>query len=95
MIKVARCTSQSKSQLPIIPAYEFTVNKIQGQSLERVIVDLRSAKSSQALYVSGYILAVLRWFPSTQVEKCLSPAFRNEFQRLEQLDEITRQQFTL
>jgi ATP-dependent DNA helicase PIF1 len=91
----------SRCQLPIIPAYVFTANKIQGQSLKKAIVDLKSAKSSQALYVmvsraiSLNNLAILRWFPSTHVEKRLSPSFRNEFQRLDQLDETTKRNFAL
>jgi ATP-dependent DNA helicase PIF1 len=86
-------------QLPLLPAYAFTVNKIQGQSLEKAIVDLRSAKGTQALYVmisratALENLAVLRWFPSTNVDRRLSEAYRNEFERLQLLDERTNLEF--
>ena len=38
----------SRTQLPLLPAYVFTANKIQGQSLKYAIVNLANAK---ALYV--------------------------------------------
>jgi ATP-dependent exoDNAse (exonuclease V) alpha subunit len=66
---------QIQVQHPLLPAYTFTVNKIQGQSLEKAIVDLQSAKGMQALYVmisratALENLAVLRWFPSTNVDR--------------------------
>jgi hypothetical protein len=34
-------------------------------------------------------LAVLRWFPSTNVDRRLSEAHQNEFERLQLLDELT------
>ena len=33
----------SRTQLPLLPAYMFMVNKIQGKSLEYALVDLKSA----------------------------------------------------
>ncbi len=86
----------SRSQLPLLPAYAYTVNKIQGQSLQHALIDLKSTHGTQALYVmisravSLQNLAVTRWFPSTNVNRCLSQAYRNEFDRLQNLDEETR-----
>src|ERR1700733_16266136 len=41
----------SRSQLQLLPAYAYTTNKIQGQSLKHALVDLKSARGTQALYV--------------------------------------------
>ena len=57
------------------------------------LVDLKSARGTQALYVmisravSLKNLAVTRWFSSMNVNRCLSQAYRNEFDRLHNLDE--------
>jgi len=59
----------SRSQLPLLPAYTYTANKIQGQSLKHALVDLNSAWGTQALYVmiSHTLaldnLAITHWFP--------------------------------
>ena len=89
----------SRSQLPLLPAYAYTANKIKGQSLQYALVDLKSTCGTQALYVmilravSLNNLAVIRWFPSTNVNRCLSQVYRNEFDRLQKLDEETRLDF--
>jgi len=89
----------SRSQLPLLPTYAYTANKIQGQSLQYALVDLKSARGTQALYVmisraiSLNNLAVICWFPSTNVNRRLSQAYRNEFNRLQKLDEETRLNF--
>ena len=78
----------SRTQLPLVLAYAFTANKIQGQSLKLALVDLKSAKGTQALYVmisqavSSDNLAVMRWFPSGNVDRRLSPEYRNEFKSI-------------
>jgi len=88
----------SRSQLPLLPAYAYTANKIRGQSLKHALVDLKSARGTQALHVmiSRAValdkLAITRWFPSTNVNRQLSQAYRNEFDRLEKLDRQTEQQ---
>jgi len=43
--------SISRSQSPLLPAYAYMVNKIQGQSLQCTLLDLKSAHGTQALYV--------------------------------------------
>jgi hypothetical protein len=83
----------SRSQLPLVPAYAYTANKIQGQLLQHALVDLKSACSTQTLYVmisrvvSLENLGVLRWFPPTNLNCRLSQAYINEFERLKVLDE--------
>jgi|SRR5882762_3024446 len=87
------------SHSPLLPAYAFTVNKIRGQSLEYALIDLKSARGTQGLYVmiswaiSLENLAVIRWFPPTNVDQRLSPEYRNEFERLRVLDEHTKNEF--
>ena len=41
----------SRRQLPIVPAYAMTVFKAQGKSFTRVIADVESCRSLQAVYV--------------------------------------------
>ena len=89
----------SRSQLPLVPAYAYTANKIQGQSLKYVLVDLKSACRTQALYVmisraiSLENLTIMCWFPSTNLDQRLSPIYRNEFECLEKLDERTTAEY--
>lgn len=89
----------SRLQLPLVPAYAFTANKIQGQSLRHALVDLKSARGTQALYVmisravSLDNLAILRWFPSMNLDQHLSQVYRDEFERLELLDNRTTDKF--
>ena len=89
----------SRTQLPLLPAYAFTANKIQGQSLQHALVDLASVKGIQALYVmisravSLNNLAVMHWFPPRIINRRLSEEYRDEFARLEKLDLITQDEF--
>ena len=68
---------------------------IQGQSLKYALIDLKSACGTQALYVmisraiSLENLAIMCWFPSTNLDRRLSPDYRNKFECLEKLDERT------
>ena len=83
-----------------MPAYAFTANKIQGQSLKLALVDLKSMKGTQALYVmilqavSLDNLDVMRWFSSGNVDCRLSPEYRNEFECLRLLDEQSMDEFS-
>ena len=83
----------------MLPAYAYTTTKIQGQSLKRAPVDLKSAQGTQALYVmishtmALDNLAITHWFPSTNVNRQPSQAYRNEFDRLEKLDRQMEQDF--
>ena len=77
----------------------FRVNKIQGQSLQCGLVDLRSVQETQVLYViisravSLENLAVICWFPSNNLDQKLSPIYRKKFDRLKTLDERTTAEF--
>ena len=90
----------SRTQSPLVLAYAFAANKIQGQSLKLALVDFKSAKGTQALYVmilqavSLGNLAVMRWFPSRNVDCRLSPEYRNEFKHLRLLDKWTTDEFS-
>jgi hypothetical protein len=83
-------------QLPLLPAYAFTDYKIQGRSLTHVIIDLESCRSLQSAYVmlsratSLKGVAIMRWFDPSRIYKPLSQQFRNEFSRLNNLDEVTK-----
>lgn len=87
--------SVNRIQVPLAPGYCYTDYKSQGRSLEKVIVDIASARSLQGVYVmlsrvkSLKGLAVLRWFPQDKLYGRLSQDLRNEFARLEVLNETT------
>ena len=71
-------------------------NRIQGQSLQHALINLKSTCGTQALYVmilhvvSLNNLAVTHWFLSTNVNRHLSKAYRNEFNNFKNLDKETR-----
>ncbi len=87
--------SVSRLQLPILPAYAYTDYKAQGRSLDAAIVDLDSCLSIQGAYVmlsrvrtlDG--VAILRPFKPRKIEAEISAELREEFGRLERLDEAT------
>lgn len=90
------CTTQlqnkafSRRQVPLVPAYVYTDYKSQGRTLERVIVDLATARG-QGVYVmlsrvkslSG--LLILRWFPPNKIYHRLSEELRVELARINDL----------
>lgn len=86
----------SRLQLPLVPAYSYTDYKSQGRTLKTAIVDLKSARSLQGIYVmlsrvkSLDGLAVLGEFPRTLLEQNLSEELRTEFARLTALDRETQ-----
>jgi len=83
-----------RSQVLLIPAYAYTDFKSQGRTLEKVRVDIQSAKG-QGVYVmlsrvkslSG--LLILRDFSPSRLYQRPSEELRNELARLDELDEIT------
>ena len=91
--------SVNRTQLPIVPAYCYTDYKVQGRTMDRVIVDLQSARSLHGIYVmlSGVkglkSVAVLRRFTAATISQRLPPQFRNEFARLARLDATTQMRF--
>jgi ATP-dependent DNA helicase PIF1 len=88
----------TRKQIPIIPAYSYTDFKSQGRTLEYVIVDLATART-QGVYVmlsrvkSLHGLAILRWFPATKIYQRVSQEMRSELERINSLDDLTRQRF--
>ncbi|KIM23130.1 hypothetical protein M408DRAFT_77987 [Serendipita vermifera MAFF 305830] len=93
--RLGKSISISRLQLPLIPAYSYTDYKSQGRTLERAIVDLKSAQSLQGVYVmlsrvkSLNGLAILHDFPTKFFGQRLSEELRNEFARLDELDHAT------
>ncbi len=87
--------SVSRLQPPLLPAYAYTDYKAQGRSLDAAIVDLDSCFSIQGAYVmlsrvrTSDGLAILRPFKARKVEAEISEELRDEFARLERLDEAT------
>ena len=85
----------SRTQLPILPAYSYTDYKSQGRSLESAVVDPATTQSLQGLYVmlsrvrSMHGLGILRPFKSKKIYQRLSQELRDEFRRLEELDQLT------
>ena len=77
------------TQLPLLPTYTFILNTIQGQSLQYALVDLKSAQVTQALYmmiskaISLNNLVVMWWFLSNNLDHTLSPAYQNEWKRVQ------------
>ncbi|EAU80232.1 ATP-dependent DNA helicase PIF1 [Coprinopsis cinerea okayama7 len=86
-----------RRQVPIVPAYSYTDYKSQGRSLDRVIVDLETARG-QGLYVmlsrvrtlEG--LLILTWTPSVRILQRMSGELRTELDRLKELDRLTLQE---
>ncbi|EGN93337.1 hypothetical protein SERLA73DRAFT_27735, partial [Serpula lacrymans var. lacrymans S7.3] len=70
----------------------FTDYKVQGRSLQRVLVDLSNCKTLQSAYVmlsrakSLAGVVIIRWFSPHKVQKPLSDEFEREFARLKALD---------
>ena len=82
-----RCTIRRK-QVPIEPGFAVTVYKAQGQTMNRVIVDLTGCTGTEPPYVmvsratSLDGLVVLRDFDARQITKRRSEDLRKEFRRL-------------
>ena len=74
-----------RSQLPLLPAYAFIDYKIQGRSLDRVIIDLHSCRTLQSAYVmlsrvrSLEGILIMRFFKPDVIYRTLSEQFRTEF----------------
>lgn len=78
-----------RKQVPILPAFSITAHKSQGQTLERVIIDLNKCSGTESAYVmisrakslDGII--ILRPFNKSKISCNRSERVRNEFIRLE------------
>jgi hypothetical protein len=93
-----RCTIKRK-QVPIEPGFSMTVHKAQGQTMDRVIVDLAGCTGTEPPYVmcsratSLNGLVVLRGFDRRQIGKRRSEELRKEFDRLMHLKWQTIQNY--
>lgn len=85
-----------RTQVPIVPAFAMTAHHAQGQTMERVIVDLESCSGTEAPYVMVSCaktldgLLVLRPFKSKKICCAMSQDSRMEVKRLNILDLLTR-----
>ena len=79
------------TQLPIAPAFAMTAHKAQGQTLNKVIVDLENCKGTESPYVmvsrvtSLNGLLILRPFKFSKIKCRQSQDTRQEFRRLNML----------
>jgi hypothetical protein len=86
-----RSCSFARTQVPIVPAYAVTAHRAQGQSMEKVIVDLESCQGTEAPYVmvsratSLEGVLILRPFHQKRITCALSQDARAEKTRLHRL----------
>ncbi|KAH7904557.1 hypothetical protein BJ138DRAFT_1018981 [Hygrophoropsis aurantiaca] len=85
----------SRKQLPLLPGWSCVDYKVQGRSMQRVIVDLCSATKLSNVYVmlsrspSLQNLAILQEFSSRKIFQSLSQELRDELARLDKLSQQT------
>jgi hypothetical protein len=90
-----RTTTLRRYQVPLDAGFATTAHKVQGRTLEKVIVDLASCIGMEAAYVmvsrstSLDGLMVLRPFPIGKIRAHRSQEARDEFCRLDGLDAQT------
>ena len=88
-----------RSQLPLLPAYAFINYKIQGHSLDQVIIDLHLCCTLQSAYVmlsrarSLEGILIMQFFKPDVIYRTLSEQFRTEFRWLQELEALTKVQF--
>lgn len=86
-----RTLTLHRYQVPLEAAFAITAHKSQGQTMDRVIVDLNSCIGTEAAYVmvsrctSLDGLSVLRPFPISKITTHRSQEARDEFSRLDLL----------
>jgi len=84
-----------RTQVPILPAFAMTAHRAQGQTLERVIIDLQSCKGTEAPYVMASRaqtlngLLILRPFEKKKICCRESEDARKEKERLKILNLLT------
>jgi len=94
-----KMVSIRRKQLPIMPGWAFTDFKVQGSSLNQVIVDLTWARSLQSIYVmlsqapKLSNIAILRWFSSKTLNSNLQGEARAELNQLDHVAKETRQRY--
>ena len=88
------CTIK-RTQIPIMPAFAMTAHKAQGQTMDKVIVDLESCHGTESPYVmisrvkSLNGLHILRPFNISKIQCRQSEDTRRELQRLNFLQLLT------
>ena len=91
-------------QLPFVPGYAFTTHKCQGQTLERVVIDLQFPQGQKRREVAlTYVpisrfkrltdVAFLRDFPLTSIQIKPSQTQLQELSRLALMDAKTTERF--
>lgn len=96
----SKCScSFSHTQVPIVPVYAVTAHRAQGQSMEKVIVDLESCQGMEAPYVmvsratSLEAIHILWLFQQKRITCALSQDACTEKTRLHQLSLQTLMKF--
>ena len=93
-----------RMQLPFVPGYAFTTHKCQGQTLQRVVIDLQFPPGQKRKEVAlTYVpisrfkrladVAFLRDFPLSSIQIKPSETQLQELTRLTLLDEKTKERF--
>ena len=96
--------SIKRMQLPFVPGYAFTTHKCQGQTLQKVVIDLQFPLGQRRKeVVLTYVpisrfkrltdVAFLRDFPLSSIQIKPSQAQLQELTRLALLDEKTKERF--
>ena len=91
-----RSITIKRTQLPLEPAFALTAHKAQGQTFDRVVVDLESCSGTESPYVmlsratSLQSVIILRPFSKKKIRCRSSQDVRNEFQRLRRLQLRTK-----
>ena len=86
-----RCVIKRK-QVPVEPGFAITAHKAQGQTMDRVVVDLAGCSGTEQPYVMASRctsiegLIALREFDFSKISKRRSEDLRKEFARLELLE---------
>jgi len=92
----------TRKALPFIPAYSITTHKAQGQTMSKVVVDLRLPPGKEEV-ASRYVplgrvksrkdIAILQDFPFSALQVKPSKAQRAELDRLNRLNEVTLERY--
>lgn len=90
-----------RKQLPITPAFAFTVYKSQGLTLASAAVDIESCRTTEEAYTmlsrvkSLKSLLILRPFSADRISCRQSEDSRTEFKRLNQLHLMTKKKYAM
>jgi hypothetical protein len=92
----------TRKALPFVPAYSITTHKAQGQTMSKVVVDLRLPPGREEI-ASRYVplgrvksrqdIAILRDFPFSALQVKPSKAQQAELDRLDKLNEVTLERY--